>query len=204
LLQAAQAAKLPHAVALSSVGAQHATGTGNILTTHDFEQQIAQSELNISIVRAANFLDNWASGIATAREQGVLPSMFLPLDKKYPMVSSIDIGRTAAKLLMQYKGTAQFIELKSPQDCSALDAAQVLSKLLSKDIKAVEVENKAIAPFFQSIGFPSITAHGFAEMMHGFNTDRIVFTGQMQNVVGEITIEESFQHLIASDAHISH
>jgi hypothetical protein len=75
---------------------------------------------------------------------------------------------------------------------------------LSKDIKAVEVENKAIAPFFQSIGFPSITAHGFAEMMHGFNTDRIVFTGQMQNVVGEITIEESFQHLIASDAHISH
>ena len=204
LLQAAQAAKLPHAVALSSVGAQHATGTGNILTTHDFEQQIAQSGLNISIVRAANFLDNWASGIATAREQGILPSMFLPLDKKYPMVSSIDIGRTAAKLLMQYNGTAQFIELKSPQDCSALDAAQVLSKLLNKDIKAVVVKNEAIAPFFQSIGFPSITAHAFAEMMHGFNTDQIVFTGQMQNVVGEITIEESFQRLIASDAHSSH
>ena len=198
LLQAAKAANLPHAVALSSVGAQHASGTGNILTTHDFEQQIAQSGLNISIVRAANFLDNWVSGIATAREKGILPSMFLPLDKKYPMVSSIDIGHTITNVLMSQAEAPQLIELTGPADCSAQDAAYTLSKLLNKEVQAVEVSNEQIAPFFQSIGFPAITAQAFAEMMQGFNTGHIVFTGTAQKVVGQVSIEEAFQHMLAN------
>ena len=197
LLQGIKAAKVPHAVALSSVGAQHKTGTGNILTTYDFEQQIAQSGLNISIVRAANFLDNWASGIATANEKGLLPSMFLPLDKKYPMVSSIDIGHTVADLLMHPGDKAQCFELSGPADYSAQDAAHALSQLLNKPIQAVEVPHEKIAPFFQSIGFPSITAQAFAEMMQGFNSGHIAFTGQAQSVVGKVDIKEAFKHMLA-------
>jgi uncharacterized protein YbjT (DUF2867 family) len=199
LLQAAKAANLPHAVALSSVGGQHATGTGNILTTYDFEQQIAQSGLNISIVRAANFLDNWASSFSAAREQGILPSMFLPLDKKYPMVSSIDIGRTVTQILMQGNSAPQLTELKGPEDCSAHDVAQVLSALLERDIKAVEVNPDQIAPFFSSKGFPVFTAQAFSEMMNGFNANHIVFTGQGQSVVGNIGIEAAFKHILDND-----
>jgi len=203
LLQAAKNADLPHAVALSSVGGQHAAGTGNILTTYDFEQQIAQSGLNISVMRAANFLDNWASAMPTAREKGILPSMFLPLDKKYPMVSSIDIGETCANLLMQGANAPKLTELKSPEDCSAHDAARVLSVLLGREVQAVEVAPEQIAPFFSSRGMPQASAVAFSDMMHGFNTGHIVFTGQGQSVVGKVTIAESFKGLLSNDsAHV--
>lgn len=197
LLQAAKAANLRHAVALSSVGAQHAKGTGNILTTYDFEQQIAQSGLNISIIRAANFLDNWSSSISVAQKKGIFPSMFTPLDKKYPMVSSMDIGRTIAEMLVQGEKAEKMVELKSPEDCSALDAARILSKLLQKDITALEVQNDQIAPFCESIGFSSVTGQAFAEMMNGFNTDHIVFSGKVPMLVGKVTIEEAFKEMLA-------
>jgi uncharacterized protein YbjT (DUF2867 family) len=203
LLAAAKSANLAHAVALSSVGGQHEQGTGNILTTYDFEQQIKQSGLNISVVRAANFLDNWLSAIAVAKKDGVLPSMFVPLDKKFPMVSSIDIGRTVAQMLIQGNQAEKLVELKSPEDCSAHDAARILSQLLNKEVTAVAVTNEQIAPFFESIGFATVTAKAFAEMMHGFNTDHIIFEGNVPMVVGTVTLEDAFKEML-SRAHPKH
>lgn len=196
LLEAAKAANLPHAVALSSVGAQHAEGTGNILTTHDFEIQIAASGLNISVLRAANFLDNWGSVIESAKEKGVLPSMFLPLDRKWPMVFSQDIGRAAAQLLMQGVNAPRLSELHGAQDYSADDAAQVLAKLLDKPVQAVEVPTANISGYFMSLGFPVVTAQAFQNMMQGFNTDHIVFTNQGQTLRGETTIEQAFAQML--------
>lgn len=197
LLAAAKSANLAHAVALSSVGGQHEQGTGNILTTYDFEQQIKQSGLNISVVRAANFLDNWLSAIAVAKKDGVLPSMFVPLDKKLPMVSSIDIGRTVAQMLIQGNQAEKLVELKSPEDCSAHDAARILSQLLNNEVTAVAVTNEQIAPFFESIGFATVTAKAFAEMMHGFNTDHIVFEGNVPMVIGTVTLEDAFKEMLS-------
>jgi NAD(P)H dehydrogenase (quinone) len=203
LLAAAKSASLAHAVALSSIGGQHEHGTGNILTTYDFEQQINQSGLNISVVRAANFLDNWLSAIGKAQQDGVLPSMFLPLDKKFPMVSSIDIGRTVAKTLIQGDQAEKLVELKSHEDCSAHDAARILSQLLNKEVTAVAVTDEQIAPFFESIGFATVTAKAFADMMNGFNTDHIVFEGNVQTVIGTVTLKEAFKEML-SRAHPKH
>jgi uncharacterized protein YbjT (DUF2867 family) len=82
LIAAANAAEVPHVVALSSVGAQHASGTGNILTTHDLEQQLANYKGKASILRAANFVENWAWSMQPVLEKGILPSMFRPVDSK--------------------------------------------------------------------------------------------------------------------------
>ncbi|HET9931271.1 MAG TPA: NAD(P)H-binding protein, partial [Polyangiaceae bacterium] len=50
------AEKVPHVVLLSSVGAQHTSGTGPILTTHNVEQQLRAAGLNATFVRAAYFV----------------------------------------------------------------------------------------------------------------------------------------------------
>jgi uncharacterized protein YbjT (DUF2867 family) len=195
LLAAMQQAKVPHVVALSSVGAQHARGTGNILTTYDLEQQVQASGLNITLLRAANFLENWASAIEKAQTEGVLPSMFLPLDKQWPMVSSIDIGTTAADLLIAGTQAPKLVELQGPQPYSANDAAAAIADLLHKPVQAVPVPTAKIAPFFQSLGFPKVTAEAFAEMMHGFNTDYIAFTGKGETRYGKTTIKQCFENM---------
>lgn len=198
LLAALQKSGVPHAVALSSVGAQHAEGTGNILTTHDFEQQIKASGLNISVLRAANFLENWTGPIAKAQTDGVLPSMFLPLDKQWPMVSSQDIGATAADLLMAGASAPALIELHGPEPYSANDAAATLTELLGRVVKAVPVANEQIAPFFEQMGFPKLSAKAFADMMQGFNTDHIVFTGTGETRYGKVTIKQCFEDILSN------
>ena len=98
---AAERAGVEHIVALSSVGAQHAEGTGNILTTHDLEQRLARARFATTILRAANFMENWAWSMHEAAETGVLLSMFAPVDKALPIVPVADIGQAAAELLLQ-------------------------------------------------------------------------------------------------------
>jgi NAD(P)H dehydrogenase (quinone) len=196
LLAATKAASVPHIVALSSVGGQLAMGSGNIGTTYDLEQQIHTSDQLVSILRAPNFLDNWASAITTAKDTGILASMFVPLNKKWPMASSVDIGITEAGLLMAHKAAPRLTELHGPEDYSAQDAAQALSELLNKPIKAIEVDTDTIAAYFDGLGFPKVTALAFQEMMCGFNTDHIVFTGAGETVYGKLSIKEALRLLM--------
>lgn len=63
-------------VALSSIGAQHASGTGNILTTHRLEKAFENSSIPITFVRAGSFMENWNSVLETVKTNGVLPSFF--------------------------------------------------------------------------------------------------------------------------------
>ena len=78
-----------------------------------------------------------------------------------------------------------------------------MSQLLNKEVTAVAVTNEQIAPFFESIGFATVTAKAFAEMKNGFNTDHIVFEGNVPMVVGTVTLEDAFKEML-SRAHPKH
>ncbi|TDR32813.1 NmrA family NAD(P)-binding protein [Hydromonas duriensis] len=197
LLKAIEDAGVSYTVALSSVGAQHPDGTGNIKTTFDFEQQIKASGLNITILRAPNFLDNWSDSILIAKTKGVLPSFFLPLNKRWPMASSLDIGRVAAELLIERNMEVKMVELSDAVECSAEDVASCLSKLLGQDIQAVEVPTDSIASLFEGKGLPSKSAQGFQEMMHGFNTDFIQFAGEGAQRRTNVDLETAIKHMLA-------
>jgi uncharacterized protein YbjT (DUF2867 family) len=73
VVEGVKASGVKNVVLLSSVGAQHAAGTGPIVTTHRFEQLLRGQAPSVTFVRAAYFLDNWASVVGLAKSQGVLP-----------------------------------------------------------------------------------------------------------------------------------
>lgn len=197
LIVAANEAKVPHVVALSSVGAHQPKGTGNILTTWDYEQQLRQLSSTITILRAANFMENWAWSMAPVLEKGILPSMFLPIKKAIPMVSVADIGEVAARNLMQPPLRNQTIELHGPQDYSPDHAAMALSELLGKDIASVEAPETTWAEVFQGKGFPPVTVQAFCDMFHGFNDDTIVFEGGHTTVRGTTTLKTAIGKLLS-------
>jgi uncharacterized protein YbjT (DUF2867 family) len=196
LISAANAAAVPYVVALSSVGAQHAQGTGNILTAYDFEQQLAGYQGKLTILRAANFMENWAWSLPPVMEQSKLPSMFRPIDNALPMVSALDIGRAAASLMSERPTVRRIVELHGPQDYSPIDAANVLSTLLGRPIQAFEDNEADWSSIMLRKGFPRSAVDAFIEMFSGFNSGHIVFEGTHQTMRGNVGLAEALSRLV--------
>lgn len=197
LIHAANLAKVSHVVALSSVGAHQPKGTGNILTTWDYEQQLRQLSSRLTIIRAANFMENWAWSLAPALEKRVLPSMFLPIERAIPMVSVADIGAVAAECLMQPPERNQLIELHGPQDYSPVDAGIALRELLGNNITSIAAPESSWPEVFKSMGFPPVTVQAFCDMFHGFNDDTIVFEGSHTTKRGKTDLKTALGKLLS-------
>lgn len=196
LIAAANAAAVPHVVALSSVGAQHAQGTGNILTTFDFEQQLQGFQGRLSTLRAANFMENWAWSMKPVLEHGVLPSMFLPLDRTLPMVSALDIGRAAAEMLINPPPDKQIVELHGPEDVSPADAAATFAALLGRAVTAQAVPESDWPAVFRQQGFPETSVQAFCGMFRGFNDGTVAFEGRHTTRRGSTTLRQALAKLL--------
>ena len=198
LIAAANAASVPYAVALSSVGAQHGTGTGNIFTTYDFESQLSNYTGGLAILRAANFMENRAWSLNPVIEKGILPSLFLPIGRVLPMVSALDIGRTAASLIVANSGIRRIVELHGPQDYSPADAAQAFSNLLGRPIQPVVDNYVDWSALMLDRGFPSMTVNAFVEMFKGFNSGLIAFESTHETRRGQISLEDALSAVLKS------
>ncbi len=196
LIAAAERAKVKRIVALSSVGGQHAAGTGNILTTYDLETRLASCSRPTTILRAANFMDNWGWGLKPAMEKGVLPSMFLPLDRKLPMQAARDVGAAAAALMTEGGPDRRLVELHGPEDVSPDDAAAALTAILGRPVAAVAVPEAEWASRFRAQSMPERSVAGFCEMFQGFNSGLIVFEGRHETRRGPTTPLEALKNMV--------
>ena len=196
LITAAERAKVERIVALSSVGGQHAAGTGNILTTNDLETRLASCSRPTTILRAANFMDNWECGLKPAREKGVMPSMFLPLERKLPMQSARDVGAAAAALMTEAGPDRRIVELHGPEDVSPADAAMALTAILGRPVTAVAVPEAEWASRFRAQSLPERSVAGFCEMFQGFNSGLIVFEGKHETRRGPTTLLEALKSMV--------
>ena len=106
---------IPHVVLLSSIGAELAEGTGPIRYLHYAEERLGSlPQTRLTSLRAAYFMENLQSGFGPARDGGVLPALFAP-DTALEMVSTVDIGRTAAHALRETPAKNEVIELSGPE-----------------------------------------------------------------------------------------
>ncbi len=193
MVAAVRSAKVRRIVALSSVGGQHAQGTRNIQTTYDFEQQLKglQGEFNVTVLRAANFMENWMWFAVPAKAHGVLPSMFQPATRAFPSVSVLDIGRTAASLLTDGVPGRRVVELHGPANCAPLDAAHVLAKLLGRPVEVNEPARDTWAASFAANGFSARSSQAFCDMFDGFNSGHIVFEGTHETRRGTVGLSDA-------------
>src|ERR1700721_127481 len=89
-------ARVPNVVALSSIGAQHAEGTGPIVGLHNMEQKLNKvPDLNALYLRAGYFMENLLMSIAPMRSMGMLPGGMTGA-LATPWIATKDIGEYAA------------------------------------------------------------------------------------------------------------
>ncbi|MHC0067515.1 NmrA family NAD(P)-binding protein [Komarekiella delphini-convector] len=187
-------------VLLSSVGSQHASGTGNILTTHILERMLGNLAVPVTVLRAASFMENWGSAAVIAAEQGVLPSFFAPLDRRLPMVSTEDIGRTAAEAMIEDWKGQRIIELHGPIDYSPNDVAAAFAAVLNRNVQAIAVPESDWQATISSFGFSPEAVNSYSEMMRGFNSGHIVFESspEIETRTGQTAIEAAVDRLTGS------
>jgi uncharacterized protein YbjT (DUF2867 family) len=182
---AIKAAKVPHVVLLSSVGAHLASGTGPIQSVHHAERELAATGAALTSIRASYFLENWQNSLGLL-DRGLLPA-FVPIDLRFPMVATADIGRTIARALVEK--TPGVIELGGPKDHTPEEIAAIVSGIVGKPIKAVQGPLDQVVPTFTSFGISKPVAELFREMYEGFSAGRITSEPGNRKVRGTTTAE---------------
>jgi uncharacterized protein YbjT (DUF2867 family) len=178
IARAVERSKVGHVVFLSSVGAQHAEGTGPIRTVHYAEERLAKTPAKTTFIRAASFLENWGSVLGAAA-QGKLPA-FIPADLAFAQVGTRDIGLVAAKALLEGppSGKTDIIELAGPQEYSARDIASVLAKIFGKPVEVDVAPLEAVVPVYTSFGISADVAGLFREMYAGLASGHVAYEGK--------------------------
>lgn len=197
LASAVAASGVPKIAVLSSVGAQHETGTGLIRTNYIVEQGLSDKAPSVVFVRASYFTENWAPMIGVVSVTGSLPSFLQPLDRAIPMVSPSDIGRVAAEALLEEWTGTRIIELEGPARYSPADAAAAFSKALGSAVTAVAVPDTQWASLMGMGGIPSSAIPHFISMFQGINNGTVDFEGAgASHIYGRITLEEAIAKIV--------
>jgi uncharacterized protein YbjT (DUF2867 family) len=151
---ALESARVKHAVALSSIGADKEAGTGPVAGLHEFEEILNRiAGLNVLHLRAGYFMENTLGQAAAIKAMGNTAG---PLrgDLKLPMIATEDIGNKAAEwlLALDFKGK-QAHELLGQRDLSMAEATSVIGKAIEKpDLKYVQLPGEQMQPALVHMG----------------------------------------------------
>jgi uncharacterized protein YbjT (DUF2867 family) len=188
-LAAARPARVVH---LSTIGAQ--ASQPNLLSQQGLvEQALRQLTTPVGILRPAWFMENFAWDVASAREEGVLPSFLQPLGRAIPMAAVADIARSAAGLLMQTWSKGRIVELKSA-DISPDEAAATFGKVLGRPVSAQAVPRETWGTLFKAQGMRDPMPR--IQMLDGFNEGWLAFADPARVVQGSTTLETVLRGLV--------
>lgn len=172
LAKGAQRAGLSKAVVLSAIGAQHQSGNGVIATLHRFEALLDGAAPSITFLRPGYFVETWSEVADVATKDGILPT-FLEPSLKIPMVSTMDVGRTAAQLLCETWTGRKIVELTGPEDWSAADVAKAFSEVLGRPVLPAYVPPEGRAAVLADAGVPHEVAEALLGMYEGLANGRV-------------------------------
>jgi uncharacterized protein YbjT (DUF2867 family) len=198
-------ARVPYAVALSSIGAQHAEGTGPIVGLHNMEQKLNKvPDLNVLYLRAGYFMENLLMSIAPMRSMGILPGGMTG-DLATPWIATKDIGEYAATRLMARDFSSKSTqELHGQRDITMNEASSVIGKSIGKPgLSYMQVPFTMLEPALLQMGLPKSTAALLIEMWKGANAGLIAPQEQRTAKNSTPTTLESFATEVFAPAFLS-
>jgi uncharacterized protein YbjT (DUF2867 family) len=197
LAEGASRARLQKAVVLSSVGAQHPTGTGVIATLNRLESLLDGAAPALAFLRPGYFVETWSEVAGAAFEQGVLPT-FLDPAQKIPMVSTIDVGRAAARLLAEDWNGRRIVELGGPEDWSAADVAQAFAAELDRPVVPAFVPPDQRAAVLAAAGVPAEVATALLGMYEGIASGRVQREAGTELRRGTVSLATAVARLVSA------
>ncbi|PSJ57280.1 NmrA family NAD(P)-binding protein [Kumtagia ephedrae] len=197
LADAARRARLLKAVVLSSIGAQHASGTGVIATLNRVEALLGGVAPATAFLRSGYFVETWSEVAQTVVSESVLPSFIEP-SQKIPMVSTIDVGRTAAALLCEEWTGKRVVELGGPEDWSAGEVAVAFADFLGRPVVPVPVPAERRAALLAEQGVPDEVAHALLGMYEGIANGLFRREKDSEHRRGSVSLMTAIERVVAT------
>jgi len=163
IIEAMRGLRLEKIVAESTYGAQPVQRAGDLGILYDMEKALEAQPVPFSVIRAAYYMSNWDAALTTARDEGVIDSMF-PVDFKLPMVAPQDLGELAARLMTEPADKTGVFYAEGPEKYSPGDVAAAFSEALGKPVSVRVTPPGRWEEGFKSLGFSPAAAKSYAEM----------------------------------------
>lgn len=158
-------------VNLSSFGAHHATGYGRVSNLQLVENALNDAGGNVLHLRPGSFMENFLNYVPTIRSAG---SIFAPAPGtvSLPTVATRDIGDVAAEELLDRSWTGKrYRGVHGPTDLTGDQAAAILSEVLGRPVRHVQVSPEQTWEAFLGMGASPAFADAYVEMYQGFAQD---------------------------------
>ncbi len=168
---ALEAAKVPHSVSLSSIGADRAAGHGPIAGLHVLEQRLDEIPNHSPLhLRPGYFFENHLASLGMIKAMGATGSALRP-ELKFAQIATKDIGEAAARRLLALEWKGRLVqELQGERDLSMAEAAAVLGRAIGKpDLEYIQFPYPDAQKGMVEAGLPEEMAALYVEMSKGFN-----------------------------------
>jgi len=178
LAAAIHKAGVEYVVNVSSIGAQHKSGTGPIKGLSEQEGRLnALKGVNVLHLRPGFFMENLLMNIDAIRKMGVVGTP-ARADLAMPMIATRDIGNIAADRLLALDFSGKTTrELLGPKDITLAHATRAIATAISKpDLKYVELPYDDFRKAMIDKGVGPAAAAVFTELYRGINEGLVVPT----------------------------
>ena len=186
LARAVDESGISNVVFMSSVGAQHAAGTGLIRSLYYAEQRFADVKADVVFLRGSYFLENWDMDLAALREGDVF-NTFLRADHKIPQVAVRDLGNVIAELLTHPRRGHQVVEFTGPAEWSPAEIAQAMGEVVGKSVRVQQWPASAAAEALVQVGVPGPVAALIQEMYEGLDSEHVALESPQTVRRGQIS-----------------
>lgn len=170
-VSAIKQARVPYAITLSSMGAQHAEKTGPIVGLHNLEQKLDSiARLNVLHLRPTQFMENLFMTMQPLRSMGFLPGGS-PGDMPQTWIATKDIGLYAAARLAARDFSGNSVqELSGPREYTWKEVASIIGNAIGKPgLGYMQVPFMMLEPALVQMGMPKTTAALVIEMWKAMN-----------------------------------
>ncbi len=172
IVAAVQNAGTKNVVALSSIGADKANGTGPVLGLHNLEQKLNQiGSANVLHLRAGYFMENTLPQANAIRQAGNVVTPLRP-NLKLAMIATHDIGAAATQALLHPSVHGkQTRELLGQRDLTYTEVAAMIGQAIGKpDVKYVQLPDDQFRAVLVQMGMSDQFARLLLEMIGALNS----------------------------------
>lgn len=194
IAEAVRESGVPHVVALSSVGADLAEGTGPIRWLHHLENALRATGARITALRSGHFQEKVELILGAVLGAGVYPVFAESADVPTPMIATRDIGGVVADLLLTPAAASEVVDLDGPV-CTERQVAEELSALLGRPIHVVTVPKAGWAAAMVDGGLPPQLAAELVGLYDAEERGILQLRGD-RHLTGETDLAKTLQHIL--------
>jgi uncharacterized protein YbjT (DUF2867 family) len=160
ILRLARASEVTHVVRISALGTRADAASMSLRFHWRGERELERSGIAFTHIRTNSFFQNTLFDASSIRREGAIYSCVGP--QRFAKVDTRDIGEVVATVLTTPGHESRAYTLTGPESLSYDDLADIMSRVLGRTIRYVDLSVSQYADFLVREGFPSWLADEFA------------------------------------------